>query len=71
MNDSSGVLLAIVLSVLVGLVAGLTAGILGWIKDSSLPVTERSSGAILRGGAACAATILLVLAVLTAIGALR
>jgi len=48
-----------------------TTGILGWIKDSSLPATERTAGAILRGGAACAATILLVLAVFTTAGALR
>jgi hypothetical protein len=68
---ASGVLLWIVVSVLAGMVIGLVTGILVWIKDSSLPVIERAAGAILRGGAACAATILLMLAVFAAAGVLR
>jgi len=71
MNGASGVLFAIVISILVAVVSGLVTGILVWIKDSSLSVTERAAGAILRGGAAGAATVLLVLAVFSAAGALR
>ena len=71
MSGASGALLAIVVSVLVGTVIGLATGILVWIKDSSLPVSERAAGAILRGGAACGATILLALAIFAAAGVLR
>jgi len=71
MNSASGVLLAIVVSVLVGMIIGLVTGILVWIKDSSLPASERAAGAILRAGAACAATILLALAIFAAGGVLR
>jgi hypothetical protein len=71
MSSVSSVLMAIVVSVLVGVVVGLVAGILVWIKDSGLPVSERVADAILRGGAACAATILLALAILAAVGVLR
>ena len=71
MSGASGVLLAIVVSVLAGMVIGLVTGILVWIKDSSFPMSARAAGAILRGGAACGATILLALAVFAAAGMLR
>jgi uncharacterized membrane protein len=71
MNGSSVVLFAIVIATLVGTIIGLITGILTWIQKSSLPVTERTASAILRGGAAFAAAILLVLAVFTAAGTLR
>jgi len=53
------------------MIIGLVTGILVWIKDSSLPASERAAGAILRAGAACAATILLALAIFAAGGVLR
>lgn len=71
MSGASGATLAIVISILAGMVIGLVTGILVWIKDSSLPVSERAAGAILRGGAGCAATILLMLAIFAAVGVLR
>ena len=71
MNGSSAVLLAIVVTVLVGVLAGVITAILVWIKDSKLSVSERAADAILRGAAACAATILLMLAVFAAAGVLR
>jgi hypothetical protein len=67
----AGVLLAIVVVVLAGMVVGLVTGILAWMRDSSLPVSERAAGAFLRGGAACGAAILLALAILAAAGVLR
>jgi len=71
MSGTSGAPLAIVVSVLGGMVTGLITGILAWIKEPGLPVSERAAGAILRGGAACGATILLVLALFAGAGALR
>lgn len=71
MNDSSVVLFTIAIAVLIGMLVGLVTGILAWIQKPSLSISERTASAILRGGAACAATILLVLAIFTAAGALR
>jgi hypothetical protein len=71
MNGVAGVLLTIGLAVLTGVVIGLVTGILVWIKDSRLQVSERVADAVLRGGAACAATILLMLAVFAAAGVLH
>jgi hypothetical protein len=71
MNGSSVVLFAIAIAVVVGMLVGLVTGILVWIQRPSLSVSERTASAILRGGAACAATILLVLTIFTAAGALK
>ena len=71
MNQMSGALLAIMVAVLAGGIVGLVTGILVWIQGSKLPPNERVADAILRGGGACAATILLVLAVFAAAGVLH
>lgn len=71
MSGTSGAPLAIIVSIQAGMVIGLVTGILVWIKDSSLPASERAAGAILRGGAGCAAAVLLMLAIFAAVGVLR
>ncbi len=71
MSDASSVVLSVFVAILAGLAVSLITGILAWIRDSKVPTRERVASAILQGGAAWAATILLVVAVFAAIGVLR
>jgi len=64
--------MTIVVAVLIGIVVGLVTGILVWIQeDSNVRLSRRVASALLRAGPACAATILLVIAIFVAAGVPR